>query len=104
MSPLRVKLAVLAFCLLLSGCMPATYEATNTANFKPRDKEYLANIRYANVPVAVPFRRAIVEYHPSVVMHGTDTDDDILLLLGSGGLSCGVFGQRFFLVRFDLGD
>ena len=33
------------------------------ANFKPRDKEYLAKIKYTNVPVAEPFRRAIVDYH-----------------------------------------
>ena len=41
----------------------ATYEATNQTNFKPRDKELLAKIRYTNTPVAEPFRRAIVEYH-----------------------------------------
>src|ERR1700746_263683 len=64
MSSLRVKLGIMAAGLMLSGCMQgATYEATNTANFKPRDKEYLAKVRYTNVPVAEPFRRAIVEYH-----------------------------------------
>jgi lipoprotein-anchoring transpeptidase ErfK/SrfK len=64
MPSLKVKLAVLAAGLLLSGCMQsATYEATNTTAFKPRDKEYLAKIRYTNVPVAEPFRRAIVDYH-----------------------------------------
>src|SRR5215831_18154334 len=64
MSSLKMKLAVLAAGLLLSGCMQAaTYEATNTANFKPRDKEYLARIRYTNTPVPEVFRRAIVEYH-----------------------------------------
>jgi lipoprotein-anchoring transpeptidase ErfK/SrfK len=61
---LRVKLGLLAAGLMLSGCMQATtYEATNQTNFKPRDKELLAKIRYTNVPVAEPFRRAIVEYH-----------------------------------------
>jgi len=64
MSSLKVKLGILAAGLMLSGCMQATtYEATNTTNFKPRDKELLAKIRYTNVPVAEPFRRAIVEYH-----------------------------------------
>ena len=49
---------------MLSGCMQATtYEATNTTAFKPHDKELLAKIRYTNVPVAEPFRRAIVDYH-----------------------------------------
>ena len=60
---LRVKLGILAAGLMLSGCMQAaTYEAANTANFKPHDKELLAKIRYTNTPVAAPFRRAIVEY------------------------------------------
>jgi lipoprotein-anchoring transpeptidase ErfK/SrfK len=64
MSSLKVKLGILAAGLMLSGCMQATtYEATNTTNFKPRDKELLAKIRYTNVPVAEPFRRAIVEFH-----------------------------------------
>ena len=64
MSSLKVKLGLLAAGLMLSGCMEATtYEATNTSSFKPHDKELLAKIRYTNVPVAEPFRRAIVEYH-----------------------------------------
>jgi len=64
MTSLGVKLGVLAAGLMLSGCMQATtYEATSQTNFKPRDKELLAKIRYANVPVAEPFRRAIVDYH-----------------------------------------
>ena len=87
MSPLRVKLAVLAVCPLLSGCMQATYEPASTANFKPRDREYLANIRYTNVPVAVPFRRAIVAYHrkeaPGSVM--VDSDNHYLYYVMAGG-------------------
>ena len=65
MSSLKVKLGFwLAAGLMLSGCMQATtYEATNQTNFKPRDKELLAKIRYTNMPVAEPFRRAIVDYH-----------------------------------------
>jgi lipoprotein-anchoring transpeptidase ErfK/SrfK len=61
---LKVKLGILAAALMLSGCMQATtWEATNTANFKPRDKEMLAKTTYAKVAVAEPFRRAIVDYH-----------------------------------------
>jgi lipoprotein-anchoring transpeptidase ErfK/SrfK len=61
---LKAKFAILAAGLMLSGCMQAaTYEATNTANFKPRDKEMLARTTYAKVAVAEPFRRAIVDYH-----------------------------------------
>src|SRR4051812_29431504 len=64
MSSVKVKLGLLAVGLMLSGCMQsATYEATNQTNFKPRDKELLAKVSYAKVPVAEPFRRAIVDYH-----------------------------------------
>src|ERR1700741_5305699 len=88
MPSLKVKLAVLAAGLLLSGCMQsATYEATNTTAFKPRDKEYLAKIRYTNVPVAEPFRRAIVEYHrkeaPGSIM--VDSDNHYLYYVMDGG-------------------
>ena len=61
---LKVTLGMLAAGLMLSGCMQATtYEATNTANFKPHDKELLAKSTFVKTPVAEPFRRAIVEYH-----------------------------------------
>ena len=53
MASLKVKLGILAAGLMLSGCMQATtYEATNTNNFKPRDKELLAKTTYAKVAVA----------------------------------------------------
>src|ERR1700743_456108 len=64
MSSLKLTIGILAAGLMLSGCMQGTtYEAPNTPAFKPHDKELLAKIRYTNVPVAEPFRRAIVEYH-----------------------------------------
>jgi hypothetical protein len=64
MPSLKVAFGVLAAGLMLSGCMQATtYEATNTAAFKPHDKELLAKVRYTNVPIPEPFRRAIVDYH-----------------------------------------
>jgi lipoprotein-anchoring transpeptidase ErfK/SrfK len=64
MSSLNVKLGILAAGLMLSGCMQATnYEATNQANFKPRDKELLAKVRYEKVDVPEQYRRAIVDYH-----------------------------------------
>ena len=83
----KVKLAILASTLLLSGCMETTYEATNTAAFKPHDKELLAKIRYTNVPVAEPFRRAIVEYHrkeaPGSIV--VDSDNHYLYFVVNGG-------------------
>src|SRR5258708_23327276 len=64
MSSLKATLGVLAAGLMLSGCIQgATYEATNTNNFKPRDKELLAKVSYVKTPVPEAFRRAIVDYH-----------------------------------------
>src|ERR1700720_2728834 len=88
MSSLKLKLGMLAAGLMLSGCMQATtYEATNTTNFKPHDKELLAKIRYTNVPVAEPFRRAIVEYHrkeaPGSIL--VDSDNHYLYYVLDGG-------------------
>src|SRR5277367_833899 len=88
MSSLKVMLGILAASLTLSGCMDATtYEATNSNNFKPHDKELLAKIRYTNVAVAEPFRRAIVEYHRkeaagSIVV---DSDNHYLYYVIDGG-------------------
>ena len=67
MSSLKVILGILAAGLTLSGCMQATtYEATNTTNFKPHDKELLAKIRalsneYQAPDSACPTYRAL--YH-----------------------------------------
>jgi lipoprotein-anchoring transpeptidase ErfK/SrfK len=88
MSSLKFKLGILAAGLMLSGCMQATtYEATNQTSFKPRDKELLAKIRYTNVPVAEPFRRAIVEYHrkeaPGSIV--VDSDNHYLYYVLSDG-------------------
>jgi lipoprotein-anchoring transpeptidase ErfK/SrfK len=65
LSSLKVQLGVLAAGLMLSGCMQttATYEPTNQANFKPRDKELLAKVRYEKIEVPETYRRAIVDYH-----------------------------------------
>src|ERR1035437_10369609 len=88
MSSLKVILGILAAGLMLSGCMQATTdEATTQPSFKPRDKELLAKIRYANTPVPVEFRRAIVDYHRkeasgSIVV---DSDNHYLYLVQDGG-------------------
>ena len=88
MSSLKVTLGILAAGLMLSGCMQATtYEATNTNNFKPRDKELLAKTTYAKVTVPEPFRRAIVEYHrkeaPGSIV--VDSDNHYLYLVQKDG-------------------
>src|SRR6201986_4479927 len=77
MSSLKVKLGLLAAGLMLSGCMQATtYEATNAQAFKPKHKELLAKIRYTNVAVPEPFRRAIVDYHRKEVPGSIMVDSD----------------------------
>src|ERR1043165_4492876 len=88
MSSLKVKFAILAAGLMLSGCMQATrYEATDTKAFKPKDKELLAKVRYENTAVAEPFRRAIVEYHrkesPGSIL--VDSDNHYLYYVLDGG-------------------
>jgi lipoprotein-anchoring transpeptidase ErfK/SrfK len=88
MSSLKLTLGVLAAGLMLSGCMEtASYEATNTSNFKPHDKELLAKVRYENVPVADAFRRAIVDYHrkeaPGSIV--VDSDNHYLYLVQNDG-------------------
>jgi lipoprotein-anchoring transpeptidase ErfK/SrfK len=88
MSSLKLTIGILAASLSLAGCMQGTqYEATNTTAFKPHDKELLAKIRYTNVPVAEPFRRAIVEYHrkeaPGSIL--VDSDNHYLYYVLDGG-------------------
>lgn len=88
MPPLKATLGILATGLMLSGCIQgATYEATNIQNFKPRDKEMLSKVSYAKVPVAEPFRRAIVDYHrkeaPGSIV--VDSDNHYLYLVQAGG-------------------
>jgi len=80
MSSLKVTLGILASMaagLMLSGCMQATtWEATNTSNFKPHDKELLAKASFVQTPVAEPFRRAIVEYHRKELPGSIVVDSD----------------------------
>jgi len=88
MSSLKVILGLLAAGLALSGCMPATtYQAAPEATLKPNDKAQLAKARYAAVPPAEPFRRAIVDYHRKELA-GTivvDSDNHYLYLVQDGG-------------------
>ena len=88
MSSLKVTLGILAAGLMLSGCMQGTaYEATNTQNFKPRDKELLSKVSYVKTPVPEAFRRAIVDYHrkeaPGSIV--VDSDNHYLYLVQKDG-------------------
>jgi len=74
--------------VMLSGCMEtANYEAANQANFKPRDRELLAQVHYVNKPVADAYRRAIVEFNrkeaPGSIV--VDSDNHYLYFVLNGG-------------------
>jgi lipoprotein-anchoring transpeptidase ErfK/SrfK len=82
------KLLLLAAGAMLAGCMQAThFEAAPEASLKPRDKEYLSKVSYEKVPVAAPFRRAIVDFHrketPGSIV--VDSDNHYLYYVLEGG-------------------
>ncbi len=68
-------------------CAPAEAQAANFVTVVPRDKEMLSKVSYAKVPVAEPFRRAIVDYHrkeaPGSIV--VDSDNHYLYLVQAGG-------------------
>ena len=95
MSSLKVILGLFAVGLALSGCMPATtYQAAPEATLKPNDKAQLAKARYAVVPPAEPFRRAIVDYHrrelPGTIVVDTNARFLYYVLPGGKALRYGV--------------
>jgi lipoprotein-anchoring transpeptidase ErfK/SrfK len=51
--------------LMLGGCMQATLEPANQANFTPRDRQLLANAPYARVAIPQAYQRQVVDYHRS---------------------------------------
>jgi len=62
--------------LLLGGCMQATLEPANQANFTARDKKLLANPPYAQASIPQAYQRHIVDYHraeaPGSIVIDTD--------------------------------
>jgi lipoprotein-anchoring transpeptidase ErfK/SrfK len=56
-------LALLVAGLALGGCMQQTLEPATEANWKPRDKQLMANLPYAQAQIPEPYRRHIVDYH-----------------------------------------
>jgi lipoprotein-anchoring transpeptidase ErfK/SrfK len=48
--------------LMLGGCMQATLEPANQANFTPRDRQLLANAPYARVAIPQAYQRHVVDY------------------------------------------
>ena len=62
--------------LALGGCMQSTLEPSSEANLKPRDKELMAKIPYAQADIPEPYRRHIVNFHrreaPGTLVIDTD--------------------------------
>src|SRR5258708_40077601 len=88
MSSLKVTLGILATGFMLSGWIQGTtYEATNTQNFKPRDKELLAKVSYVKTPVPDAFRRAIGDYHRKEALGSSvvGCDNHYLYLVDANG-------------------
>ena len=79
--------ALVALGLMLGGCMESTLAPVDETNFKPRDKELLAHVPYAQAQIPEPYRRHIVTYHRKEAA-GTivvDTDARYLYLVQPGG-------------------
>jgi lipoprotein-anchoring transpeptidase ErfK/SrfK len=70
------RAAILLVGLMLGGCMQSTLEPTVETNFKPRDKQLLANAPYAKATIPEPYRRHVVSYHrkegPGTIVIDTD--------------------------------
>src|ERR1700726_3825827 len=55
-------IAFLIVSLTLGGCMAETLEPATQTNWKPRDKEFMSNLPYAQAKIPEPYRRHIVEF------------------------------------------
>jgi lipoprotein-anchoring transpeptidase ErfK/SrfK len=56
-------LALVVAGFALGGCMQQTLEPATEANWKPRDKQLMANLPYSQASIPEPYRRHIVDYH-----------------------------------------
>jgi lipoprotein-anchoring transpeptidase ErfK/SrfK len=56
-------LALVVAGFALGGCMQQTLEPATEANWKPRDKQLMANLPYNQASIPEPYRRHIVDYH-----------------------------------------
>ena len=55
-------IAFLIMGLMLGGCMQETLEPSTQVAWKPRDKELMANLPYAQASIPEPYRRHIVDF------------------------------------------
>jgi lipoprotein-anchoring transpeptidase ErfK/SrfK len=68
--------SALVLGLMLGGCMQATLEPANQANFTPRDRQLLANAPYARVAIPQAYQRQLVDYHRSEAAGTIVVDSD----------------------------
>jgi lipoprotein-anchoring transpeptidase ErfK/SrfK len=62
--------------LLLGGCMQETLEPATQANWKPRDKELMSNLPYAQASIPEEFRRHIVSFDRKEAAGSIVVDED----------------------------
>ena len=105
------RAAILLVGLMLSGCMQSTLEPTAETNFKPRDKQLLANAPYAKANIPLAYQRTIVPYHrkeaPGTIV--VDTDERYLYYVMADGRAIRkkwterVHGERTFQIAVARG-
>jgi lipoprotein-anchoring transpeptidase ErfK/SrfK len=82
-----LKFAVLGVGLMLGGCLQATLEPASTVSMKPRDKELLARVPYAQAQIPEQFQRHVVAYHrkeaPGTIV--IDPDNKFLYFVQDSG-------------------
>jgi lipoprotein-anchoring transpeptidase ErfK/SrfK len=80
--------------VVLAGCMQSTLEPAPDTNFKPRDRQLLANVPYAKAEIPQPYQRHIVEYHrkegPGTIVVDTDARYLFYVLPGGRAIRYGV--------------
>jgi lipoprotein-anchoring transpeptidase ErfK/SrfK len=73
--------------LALGGCMQATLSPSSEASFTQRDRQFLAQVPYAQANISEQYRRHIVDYpyreRPGSIL--VDTDSRYLYYVLSGG-------------------
>jgi lipoprotein-anchoring transpeptidase ErfK/SrfK len=69
-------IAFLVVGLMLGGCMQETLEPASQAGWKPRDKELMSNLPYAQASIPDEYRRHIVSYDRKEAPGSIVVDED----------------------------
>jgi len=80
--------------LMLGGCMQETLEPATQASWKPRDKELMSNLPYAQATIPEPYRRHIVDFDrkeaPGSIVIDTDNKFLYYVLPNSKAIRYGI--------------